>query len=74
MSATLLKAMGYELEYNEFTGHHNYLLWKDDIWRGLEWLFGKLKGSNSWAVIFLGEVNNAHRRDELDGCREVSET
>jgi len=36
----LLEAKGYEVTYREFTGGHNYTAWRDDLWRGLETLFG----------------------------------
>ena len=42
MSA-LLKSNGYDLTYREFSGGHNYTAWRDDIWRGLETLFGMEK-------------------------------
>ena len=35
----LLKSMGYEVTYREFTGGHCYTAWRDDLWRGLEKLF-----------------------------------
>ncbi len=37
----LLQAGGYEVAYREFSGGHNYTAWRDDVWRGLEWLFGQ---------------------------------
>lgn len=39
--AKLLVEKGYEVAYHEFNGYHNYPVWRDDLWRGLEWLFGK---------------------------------
>lgn len=36
----LLRDKGYAVEYREYNGGHNYPAWRDDIWRGLEWLFG----------------------------------
>lgn len=30
---------GYQVQYQEFSGGHNYTSWRDDLWRGLEWLF-----------------------------------
>jgi enterochelin esterase family protein len=34
-----LAARGYQVQYREFAGGHNYTSWRNDIWRGLEWLF-----------------------------------
>lgn len=39
--ATLLAEKGYAVAYHEFNGYHNYPVWRDDLWRGLEWIFGK---------------------------------
>jgi enterochelin esterase family protein len=36
----LLKNKGYDVTYREYTGGHCYTAWRDDIWRGLEFLFG----------------------------------
>jgi enterochelin esterase family protein len=36
----LLEARGYGVAYREYNGGHNYPSWRDDVWRGLEWLFG----------------------------------
>jgi len=38
MSA-LLKENGYNVNYREYSGAHNYTSWRDDVWRGLEALF-----------------------------------
>ncbi len=38
--AGLLQSKGYPLIYREFPAGHNYSAWRDDIWRGLEYLFG----------------------------------
>jgi enterochelin esterase family protein len=35
----LLVERGYEVQYREFPGGHNYTSWRDDLWRGLEFLF-----------------------------------
>ncbi|MFN2519795.1 MAG: alpha/beta hydrolase-fold protein [Candidatus Limnocylindria bacterium] len=35
----LLRERGYVMEYREFNGGHNWTSWRDDVWRGLEWLF-----------------------------------
>lgn len=35
----LLEARGYDFAYREINAGHNYPAWRDDIWRGLEWLF-----------------------------------
>jgi enterochelin esterase-like enzyme len=40
MSA-LLKEKSYRVAYREYPGGHNYTAWRDDLWRGLEALFGK---------------------------------
>jgi enterochelin esterase-like enzyme len=36
----LLMGNGYRLHYREYSGGHNYIAWRDDLWRGLEELFG----------------------------------
>ena len=36
----LLVDRGYRVSYREYPGGHNYTSWRDDIWRGLEHLFG----------------------------------
>jgi enterochelin esterase-like enzyme len=36
----LLQAKGYAVTYREYPGEHNYTSWRDDLWRGLEALFG----------------------------------
>jgi enterochelin esterase-like enzyme len=38
--ADLLAARDYRVSYREYNGGHNYPSWRDDVWRGLEWLFG----------------------------------
>ena len=35
-----LAAHGYEVEYREYNAGHNYPAWRDDLPRGLEYLFG----------------------------------
>lgn len=35
----LLDRRQYNVMYREFSGGHNYTVWRDDIWRGLEALF-----------------------------------
>jgi enterochelin esterase family protein len=37
---TALVSRGYDVTYNEYPAGHNYSAWRDDIWRGLESLFG----------------------------------
>lgn len=37
----LLRDKGYDVTYHEFSGGHNYPAWRDDVWRGLETVFGK---------------------------------
>jgi enterochelin esterase-like enzyme len=36
----LLIQRGYQAKYREYHAGHNYPAWRDDIWRGLETLFG----------------------------------
>ena len=36
-----LLARGYAVTYREYSGGHNYPAWRDDVWRGLEHLYGK---------------------------------
>lgn len=36
----LLMGKGYALTYREFNAGHNYTAWRDEVWRGLETLFG----------------------------------
>ncbi|HYO69383.1 MAG TPA: alpha/beta hydrolase-fold protein, partial [Archangium sp.] len=36
----VLRASGHRAEYREYHGGHNYSAWRDQVWRGLEWLFG----------------------------------
>jgi len=35
----LLRQKGYEMVYREYHAGHNYPSWRDDIWRGLEYLY-----------------------------------
>ncbi len=35
----LLARRGFDYNYREFNAGHNYPAWRDDVWRGLEWLF-----------------------------------
>jgi enterochelin esterase-like enzyme len=35
----VLKEAGHRVRYREYSGGHNYPAWRDDLWRGLEWLF-----------------------------------
>ena len=37
---SLLSSKGYDVTYREFHGGHNYPSWRDDVWRGLEALYG----------------------------------
>jgi enterochelin esterase family protein len=39
----LLNSKGYDVSYREFTGAHCYTAWRNDIWHGLETLFGMEK-------------------------------
>jgi enterochelin esterase-like enzyme len=36
----LLQQRGYDVAYREYNGGHNYPAWRNDVWRGLEALFG----------------------------------
>ncbi len=36
----LLLSKGYTATLREFPGGHNYTSWRNDVWRGLEYLFG----------------------------------
>ena len=36
----LLASRGYDVTYREYSGGHNYPSWRDDVWRGLEALYG----------------------------------
>jgi enterochelin esterase family protein len=36
----LLTEQGYRVTYREFSGGHNYTMWADNVWRGLEAVFG----------------------------------
>ena len=36
----LLQEKDYRFVYREYNGGHNYTSWRDDLWRGLEYLFG----------------------------------
>jgi enterochelin esterase-like enzyme len=36
----ILLENGYDVTYREFSGGHNYTCWRDEVWRGLEHLFG----------------------------------
>jgi enterochelin esterase-like enzyme len=36
----VLASQGYDVAYNEYPAGHNYSAWRDDVWRGLEHLFG----------------------------------
>jgi enterochelin esterase-like enzyme len=38
--AGLLSLKNYSITYREYHGGHNYSSWRDDLWRGLEHLFG----------------------------------
>jgi enterochelin esterase-like enzyme len=37
----VLVEKGYDVAYREFSGGHNYTSWRNDLWRGLEALFGR---------------------------------
>lgn len=35
----VLKKAGHRVHYREYSAGHNYPAWRDDLWRGLEWLY-----------------------------------
>ena len=35
----LLQEKEYKVTYREFVGGHNYVAWRNDLWRGLEKMF-----------------------------------
>ena len=35
----ILKKAGHRALYREYSGGHNYPVWRDNVWRGLEWLY-----------------------------------
>jgi enterochelin esterase family protein len=35
----VLQEAGHRVHYREYSGGHNYPAWRDDVWRGLEWLY-----------------------------------
>ncbi len=35
----VLKEAGHRVHYREYPAGHNYPAWRDDVWRGLEWLY-----------------------------------
>ncbi len=37
----LLSSKGYSIEYREYPAGHNFPAWRDDIWHGLEYMYGK---------------------------------
>ena len=39
--AELLVEKGYAVTYREYNAGHNYPAWQNDVWRGLESLFGE---------------------------------
>jgi enterochelin esterase-like enzyme len=39
--AALLKERGFEYQYDEYAAGHNYPGWRDHLWQGLEFTFGK---------------------------------
>jgi enterochelin esterase-like enzyme len=42
--AQLLRAQGCDVTYHEYQGGHSYMAWRDDVWRGLEAMFGPASG------------------------------
>ncbi|HNE04380.1 MAG TPA: alpha/beta hydrolase-fold protein, partial [Anaerolineales bacterium] len=36
----IFREHGYDVNYHEFSGGHNYTCWRDDVSHGLELLFG----------------------------------
>ncbi|HEX6507377.1 MAG TPA: alpha/beta hydrolase-fold protein [Chloroflexota bacterium] len=37
----LLTERGYGVTYREYNGGHNYICWRNDVWRGIEALYGR---------------------------------
>lgn len=35
----VLEEAGHRVLYREYSGGHNYSAWRDDVWRGIEWLY-----------------------------------
>lgn len=35
----VLQQAGHRVHYREYSGGHSYPAWRDDVWRGLEWLY-----------------------------------
>jgi enterochelin esterase family protein len=40
----LLRERAYDVTYREYAGGHNYTAWRDDVWRGLEAVYGASEG------------------------------
>ena len=40
----MLAERGYDVTYREYSGGHNYPAWRNDVWRGLEALYGSARG------------------------------
>ena len=40
----VLAERGYDVTYREYSGGHNYPAWRNDVWRGLEALYGPDRG------------------------------
>lgn len=36
----LLRECGYEVTYREYNAGHNHVAWRNDVWRGIEALYG----------------------------------
>lgn len=45
-----LRMSGYDVTLREYNGGHNYPSWRDDVWRGLEALFGCSEGGHHHAA------------------------
>lgn len=43
--SSLLNKRGYPFMYREYNAGHNYPAWRDEIWRGIEYLYGKTETS-----------------------------
>jgi enterochelin esterase-like enzyme len=43
--SVLLQECGYDYWYGEYPAGHNYNSWRDEVWRGLEYLYGFQTGS-----------------------------
>ena len=52
----LLRDNGYDVTYREFQGGHNYTMWSDNVWRGLELVFGSKPMDKTELLTKIGQV------------------